>query len=72
MDGTANHMNHQNLVEQISDEIRRLENDNWAIHFNWMKAHNDSNGNKLADRLAKEAVSEVKQKLPTTKSRKAH
>jgi len=32
-----------------------LKNDNWTIHFTWVKAHNY--GNELADQLAKEAVS---------------
>ena len=30
--------NHQNLVEQIRDAIRRLEKGNWTIHFTWVKA----------------------------------
>jgi ribonuclease HI len=29
----ANPSNHQNLVERIREEIRRLENDNWNIQF---------------------------------------
>jgi len=50
-----NPSNHQNLVERIREEIRRLENDNWIIHFTWVKAH-DNYGNELADHLAKEAA----------------
>ena len=42
LDAIANPRNHQNLVEQIRDAIRRLENDNWTIHFTWVKAHNDN------------------------------
>jgi len=57
LDAIANPRNHQNLVEQIRDEIRRLENDNWTVHFTWVKAHNDNFGNELADQLAKEAAS---------------
>jgi len=56
LDAIANPRNHQNLVEQIRDAIRRLENDNWTIHFTWVKAH-DNYGNELADQLAKEAAS---------------
>jgi len=56
-DAITNPRNHQNLVEQIRDEIRRLEKDNWAIHFTWVKAHNNNYGNELADHLAKEAAS---------------
>jgi hypothetical protein len=45
------------LVEKIRDEIRRLENYNWTVHFTWAKAHNDNFGNELADQLTKEAAS---------------
>ena len=56
LDATANLRNHQNLVEQLREEIRRLEKDNWTIHFTWVKAHNNIYGNELADQLAKEAT----------------
>jgi len=52
LDATANPRNHQNLVEQIREGLRRLEKDNWTIDFTWVKAHNDSFGNELADQLA--------------------
>jgi len=45
------------LVEQIREEVRRLEKDNWSIHFTWVKAHNDNLGNEIADQLAKKAAS---------------
>jgi hypothetical protein len=35
----ANPSNHQNLVELIREEIRRLEYDNLIIHFTWVKTH---------------------------------
>jgi len=49
--------NHQHLIELIRDEVRRLEKDNWSIHFAWVKAHNNNVGNEIADQLAKKAVS---------------
>jgi ribonuclease HI len=49
LDALANPSNHQNLVERIREEIRRLENDNWIVHFTWVKAHNSNYGNELAD-----------------------
>jgi ribonuclease HI len=52
----ANPSNHQKLVEQIREEIRGLENDNWIIHFIWVKEHDDNYRNVLADHLAKEAA----------------
>ena len=57
LDVIANPSNHQNLVERIREEVRRLENDNWIIHFTWVKAHNGNYGNEIADHLAKEAAS---------------
>ena len=53
----ANPRNHQHLVEQIREEVRRLEKDNWSIHFTWVKAHNEKLGNEKADQLAKDAAS---------------
>jgi ribonuclease HI len=56
LEATTNPSNHQNLVEQIRDEIRRLENDSWIIHFTWVKAHDGNHGDELADHLAREAA----------------
>jgi len=64
LDATANARHHQNLVEQI--RVRRLEKDNWTIHFTWMKAHNDNFGNELADQLANKAAT-AEEKSPTVK-----
>jgi len=57
LDAIANPRNHQHLVEQIREEVRRLEKDNWSIHLTWVKAHNDNLGNEIADQLAKKAAS---------------
>jgi ribonuclease HI len=57
LDAIVNPRKHKNLGQLIRDEIRRLENDNWTIHFTWVKAYNDNFGNELADQLAKEAAS---------------
>jgi ribonuclease HI len=54
LDATANPSNHQNLLEQIREEISRLKNDNWIIHFTWVKAQDGNHGNELPDHLAKE------------------
>ena len=57
LDATANPRNHQNLIEQVREGVRKLEKDNWTIHFTWVKAHSDNFGNELAYRLAKNAAS---------------
>ena len=59
LDATANSKNHHNLVEQIRKGVRRLEKDNWTIHFTWVKAHNGKVGNELADQLAKKAANSI-------------
>ena len=59
LDATANPRNHHNLLEQIREGVRRLEKDNWTIHFTWVKAHNGNVGNELADQLAKKAPNRV-------------
>jgi ribonuclease HI len=56
LDAIANSSNNKNLVELIRKEIGRLENNNWIIHFTWVKAQDSNYGNELADRLAKEAA----------------
>ena len=33
-----------------------MENQNWKIEFNWIKAHAGHHGNELADQTAKEAA----------------
>jgi ribonuclease HI len=57
LDAIANPRNHQHLVEQIRENVRLLEKDNWSIHFTWVKAHNDNLGYEIADQLAKKAAS---------------
>jgi len=59
LDATANTRNHHKLIEQIREGVRRLENDNWTIHFTRVKAHNGNVGNELADQLAKKAANSV-------------
>jgi len=67
LDETANPRNHQNLVEQTRERVRRLEKDNWTIHFTWVKAHNDSFGNELADQLAKKAANSGDEEIAYSK-----
>ena len=56
LEAIANPRNHQSLVESIRKEIRTLEEDEWIVHFTWVKAHDNNPGNELADLLVKEAV----------------
>ena len=46
------------LIENIRKEIKRLEDLQWTVFFNWVKAHTRIQGNEMADRLAKEAATE--------------
>jgi ribonuclease HI len=55
------------LVELIREEIRNLENNSWIVHFMWVKAHNNNNGNELADQLAKETACDGELKITSNK-----
>jgi ribonuclease HI len=59
--------NHSFLVEEIRKKIDCLEKSKWRIKFSWVKAHAGTYGNKIADRLAKEAASSVSIKHAFTK-----
>ncbi|KAJ4428005.1 hypothetical protein ANN_24019 [Periplaneta americana] len=54
-----NGSNHNNLIEGIRTNLRLVENDRWLVDFGWVKAHVGNYGNELADRLAKQAASDV-------------
>jgi hypothetical protein len=56
LESLKNRKIHTHLIEQIRKKIIELENQNWTIEFNWIKAHAGHQGNELADQLAKEAV----------------
>jgi len=47
---------HKYLIEEIKKSILNLEGINWTIDFSCVKVHVGIHGNKLAERLAKEAA----------------
>jgi len=55
-----NRNKHYRLTGSIKKEIMRLEDQQWTVLFNWVKAHTGINGNEMADRLAKEVATEDK------------
>lgn len=59
LDSLRNGSNHNNLIEGIRTNLRLVENDRWLVDFGWVKAHVGNYGNELADRLAKQAASDV-------------
>jgi len=51
-----NAKNRKHLIEEIRKKTNDLEKENWHIDSTWIKAHASNNGNDLADKLAKEAI----------------
>jgi ribonuclease HI len=56
LEALKNWKNHAHLIEQIRTKVIELENQNWKIDFQWVKAHAGNHGIELADKLAKEAA----------------
>jgi len=56
IDSLKNHSMHSFLTEETRNKMRHLSTLNWTIHFGWVKAHIGIEGNKAADKLAKEAA----------------
>ena len=56
LDSLQNAKNHTYLIEEIRKRVDILKSSEWKIEFSWVKAHIGIYRNKMADRLAKEAV----------------
>jgi ribonuclease HI len=57
-DTSQNRNKHYTLIEYIRKEIKTLEDLQWTVYFNWVKAHVGIQGNERADHLAKKAAME--------------
>ena len=54
-----NNFTHSFLIEEIRNKVQHLTTQNWSIHFEWVKAHNEIEEKEVADKLAKEAAQDV-------------
>jgi len=57
-DTLQNRNKHYILIGNIRKEIKRLEDHQWTVLFNWVKALVGIQGNEMADRLAKKAATD--------------
>ncbi|KAJ4431155.1 hypothetical protein ANN_19750 [Periplaneta americana] len=58
-----NSRNHSYIIELIRNQVKRLQDLHWQIHFEWIKAHVGFPGNEMADKLAKKAAAEEYREL---------
>ena len=58
LDTLQNRNKHYILIQNIRKEIKRLEDLQWTVFFNWVKAHVRIQGNEMADHLAKKAATD--------------
>ena len=74
LDTLKNRNRHCILIENIRKEIKKLEDLEWTLFFNWVKAHVEIEGNERADFLAKKAAADdigeiVYDKIPRERER---
>jgi len=56
LDSLKNNNIHTFLIEEIRRKLMEMGKTNWKIQFCWVKVHVRTQGNELADTLAKEAA----------------
>jgi hypothetical protein len=59
LDAIRNNTNHTFLIEAIRKKGAEMRATNWEIQFCWVKAHVGTQGNELADTLAKKAATNM-------------
>jgi hypothetical protein len=58
LDTLQNRNKHYTQIENIRKEIERLEDLQWTVYCNWVKAHVGIQGNEKTDNLAKKTATE--------------
>jgi len=55
LDTLQNRNKYYILIKNIRKAIKRLEDQQWTVHLNWVKAHVGIEGNEMVDRQANKA-----------------
>jgi len=58
LDTLQNRNKHYILIGNMRKEIKRLEDQQWTVLLDWVKAHVGIQGNEMAERLAKKAATD--------------
>ena len=53
---------HKTTIQEVNSDIQKLEESGVNVEISWIPGHSDIKGNEYADKLAKEAAGEAKEK----------
>ena len=54
---------HKSTIQEVKTDIKKLEESGVKVEISWTPGHSDIKGNEYADKLAKEAADEAKERI---------